>query len=179
MILQLLANRFSPYSYNPKIDITREELDIMLAAAISAPSCYNEQPWSFVWALKGDPSFERVLGTLVEANQKWAKDASALGVVCHTNSFEKTGKPNKWAAYDVGGAMALFTVQANHMGYQVHQMGGFSPKKVHDMLGVPEDIAPIAAVAVGKPLGEPENRSSRKPIQETVHGDGWEPYEPS
>jgi len=67
-ILDLLADRWSPYSYDP-ISVEEEKLLSCLEAARWAASSYNEQPWSFILAKREDEAeFQRLLSCLVEAN---------------------------------------------------------------------------------------------------------------
>ena len=97
--------------------------------------------------------------------------------------FEKTGKPNRHAFHDVGLAMGNMIVQATAMGLFIHQMAGFSPERVRQTYGVPEDFEPVAAIAVGYPaalevLPEPFREQelgsrSRKPASSFVFQGRW------
>ena len=76
----LIAARWSPYSFADR-SIGDEDLRSLLEAARWAASSYNEQPWRYIIAKREDAhEFERLLSCLVEANQVWAKSASALAL---------------------------------------------------------------------------------------------------
>src|ERR1700722_17390194 len=91
-INELLAERWSPYAFDPR-PVEQADLCSLFEAARWAASSYNEQPWSYIVATRQDaPEFERLLSCLVEGNQAWAKAAPvlALGVAklkfSHDNS---------------------------------------------------------------------------------------------
>src|SRR5207244_13476066 len=129
-----------------------EKLQSLFEAARWAPSSFNEQPWSFIVATKQNlEKHATLLSCLLEKNQQWARLAPVLMVSVAKLKFEKTGKPNRHAFHDVGLAMGNMIVQATAMGLFIHQMAGFSPERVRQTYGVPEDFEPVAAIAVGYP----------------------------
>src|SRR5262249_55211622 len=76
-----------------------------------APSSYNLQPWRFLWTVRGDEDFDRVLLALDPGNASWAASASALVVGGFTRAGRK-GRPNPWAEHDLGMATAQLVLQA-------------------------------------------------------------------
>lgn len=82
-ILQVLAERWSPYGFDSR-PVAEEDLRSLFEAARWAPSSYNEQPWNYLVATQANPrEFDRLLSCLMDANQAWARTAPviALGVV--------------------------------------------------------------------------------------------------
>jgi nitroreductase len=119
----------------------------------------------------------------VEGNIQWAQRAPVLMVSVARLSFEEDGTLNRHAFHDVGQAVADLSVQATALGLVVHQMAGFSPDKVREVYGVPEQFEPVAAIALGYP-GDPESLSEklkkrevapreRKPLPEFVFSGRW------
>ena len=147
----LLAERRSLRAFSPKT-VEPEILDSLLEAARWAPSCANEQPWSFIVAGKDDkPEFERLLGCLIEFNLDWAQHAPVLILSVARMIFQSTGKPNRHAFHDVGQAIASLTVQATASGLVVHQMAGFDVEKARREFSIPQDHEPVAVTAIGYP----------------------------
>jgi nitroreductase len=156
----------------------------LFEAARWAPSSSNEQPWVFLVATKDDREFhERLLSTLVEANQVWARHAPVLGIAISRLEFARSGKPNPNAFHDTGAAMADLTLEAVTRGILVHQMAGFHPAKVIELFQVPAGWQPIAAFALGYP-GDPQSLPenlrerelaprSRKPLADFVMSGHW------
>lgn len=180
---ELIRDRWSPRSFADKA-IPEEILRSLFEAARWAPSSNNEQPWAYLVATKHDQvNFAKILGTLVEFNASWAKNASALAIAVAKKNFTKTGAPNRNAEYDTGAATALLSVEATSHALAVHQMAGFDPEKAREVFGIPEGWEPIAAMAIGYP-GSPESLPqplkerelaprTRKPIREFVMTGSW------
>ena len=173
----LLQQRWSPRAFSSQ-PVAPAMLERLLEAARWAPSCYNEQPWRFVVAHASDAAgFAGVLSTLVPFNQAWAKSAAVLGIAVAKLS-SGNGKPNAWAQYDSGQAMAQLAIQAEFEGLKVHQMGGFDASACVTTLGIPEGHVPVAAFAIGyegdpstldaKLHGQETALSERKPLSELV-----------
>jgi nitroreductase len=179
----LLAERrrlraFSPRTVEPEI------LGSLLEAAHWAASCANEQPWSFIVAVKGDkPEFQRLLGCLIEFNLEWAQHAPVLILSVARMTFQSTGKSNRHAFHDVGLATAALTVQATASGLVVHQMAGFDVEKSRREFLIPQDHEPVAVSAIGYP-GNPADLPEkllqkelaprqRKPLADFIFERGW------
>lgn len=165
-MLKVIQKRFSPYSFDPAYVLPEEKLLKLMESAVRAPSSFNEQPWRYVWAVKGSDEFCKIYETLMPANQKWAINASALAIICFVRNFTKNNKPNFWAQYDTGASAYSLTCEAVQQGLHIHQMGGFSKEKARDNLRIPLQIEPIAALAIGKAVEKPSEPSKRKPLEE-------------
>ena len=50
----------------------------LVEAARWAPSCFNSQPWRFVYAVKDSAHWPAMLKLLMDMNQAWAQHAGAL-----------------------------------------------------------------------------------------------------
>lgn len=182
-ILDLLKRRWSPRVFSDQM-VEPEKLRSLFEAARWAASSFNEQPWNFIVATKQKPEeHARLLSCLVEGNQRWAREAPVLMVSVAKLNFDKTGKPNRHALHDVGLAVESMIVQATALGLFVHQMAGFSPEKVRELYGVPDDFEPVAAMAIGygvalDDLPGPSREfelgpRSRKPVSSFVFQGHW------
>ena len=121
----------------------------LFEAARWAPSCSNEQPWMFAYAVS-ESGRAKIVEVLVPQNQIWAAKAPLLMVIFSRLTFAHNGKPNAWHSFDAGAAWMSLALQAHKLGLIAHAMGGFDPEKAYATLGVDrEKYAAIAAVAVG------------------------------
>ena len=182
-IHELLQNRWSPRAFSDK-SVAPEVLRALFEAARWAPSSSNYQPWAYIIGTKGDPeNFAKVLSTLVEFNQGWAKNAPVLVLSVAQTKVPKDGSPNGHAFHDVGSASAQLTFEANSRGLYVHQMAGFDANKAREVFAIPSDWEPVAAMAIGYP-GDPQSLpdklrerelapSTRKPVSEFVMAGTW------
>lgn len=140
----------------------------LLEAARWAPSCMNEQPWSFIVATQRNKAeFDRLLGCLMEFNVQWAQYAPVLVLSVARLTFESNGKINRHAVHDVGQAIASLTFQATVSGLVVHQMGGFDVEKARREFSVPPDYEPVAVAAIGYP-GIPDSLPDKLRERELV-----------
>lgn len=147
----LLAQRWSPRSFDHTHELTGAQVTALLEAARWAPSAANSQPWRFAVALRDSADHDAVLDILNGSNRVWAQDASALIVVA-TSTSGPDGGALPWGAYDAGQAVAHLSVQAEHEGLAVHQMGGFDRDRLGALLAAAgaTDVAPLVVVAIGR-----------------------------
>jgi nitroreductase len=160
----LLSERWSPRALDPRHDLPVDQLTALLEAARWAPSASNTQPWRFAVALRGSAEHAAVLDALAPGNQAWAHAASAL-VVAAAETAGPDGTPRPWAVYDTGQAVAHLSVQAEHEGLAVHQLGGFDRDRVAALLAAPDEVTPLVVLAVGRRADEvelPEPFASRE-----------------
>lgn len=173
---KLLVERWSPRSFDGS-EIPQEDLNVIFEAAGWAPSAYNTQPWTFLYARRGDPNWDLFLAQLVEFNQGWAKDASALVYVVSDKYMrsDKGNSDNHSHSFDAGSAWMQAALQAHAMGYQTHGMTGVNFGVAKAALGIPDDHRLEAAFVIGKMaakerlpefLQEREVPSTRKPVNE-------------
>jgi len=149
----MFLNRWSPRAFSPE-SISEQTLLSLFEAARWAPSCYNEQPWVFLYAGTEEERLE-YLNILMDGNQAWAKSAPVLAFAFARRTFKKNQKPNRWAAFDCGAAWMSLTIQARLLGLYTHGMAGYHREMAYEVLGVPEEeYEVICAIAIGK-YGDP------------------------
>ena len=181
-IHDLIAHRWSPRAFESKA-VEPEKLRSLFEAARWAPSSYNAQPWYFIVGTKDNPeNYKRVLESLVEFNQSWAKQAPVLALSVAKLKFDD-GKPNRHAFHDVGQAAANLSLQAEALGLSVHQMAGIDPEKARKLFDIPADYEAVAGIAIGY-AGEPASLPDglrerelaprqRKPLDSFVFTGQW------
>lgn len=149
-----IQERWSPREFSDKA-IAEADMFQLFEAARWAPSCYNEQPWRFIFACKKtakeSTDFDRLAECLVDGNA-WAKNAAALVLTIANPTFEHNGKPNAYSWHDVGLATAQLILQAEYQGIKAHPMAGFDKQKAKSSLGIPTAMEPVAMIALGYPV---------------------------
>jgi nitroreductase len=172
-INELIKKRWSPRAFSSE-PVEYEDIMAILEAARYAPSCFNEQPWVFLVAFDEDELFI-ARQCINDRNRLWADKAPVLIVAAANPSFKKNDKDNRWAAFDTGAAWGYLSLEAQKRGLIAHAMGGFSRKKLRELLGLPEETHLLAIIAVGK-MGkktdlnemfiDEENPNERKPLDQ-------------
>lgn len=148
--MDIFEQRHSGRSYDER-EVTRDQIQQLIEGTQLAPSCYNDQPWTFIICSKSeDPeAYQKLLSTLAEGNQAWAKNAHVLIAVISGTKFHHNGKPNRWGPYDTGAAGMSMALEAVNLGLMAHQMGGFDEKKLSELFQIPEGHIPQSVMAVG------------------------------
>lgn len=154
----VLAERWSPRSFDSSVDVPEEKITAALEAARWSASASNTQPWRFIVARRGTAEHATIVENLVGFNQAWAESAQVLIVNLAALSTED-GSPLRWAEYDLGQAVATLTVQAHHDGLHVHQMGGIDVDGLRNAFAVAATLEPVSVTALGV-LGEPDALAS-------------------
>jgi hypothetical protein len=177
-----LQDRMSPRAFSGTAVLTPEHLGSAFEAARWSASSDNTQPWRFVVGFRGDEVFNTIASALAPGNFTWASRVSAL-VANITRIETDEGKPVTYGIYDLGQAVAHFSVQATADGLLVHQMGGFDSQALGEALGLDARHRVVTVMAVGL-LGGPEDLQElperlqaregatrvRKPLSEIVGG---------
>jgi nitroreductase len=145
----LLAERWSPRGFDREHQLDGVALAALLEAARWAPSSQNSQPWRFLVTRRGEQAYDRLFATLAPGNQAWAGTASALVLVA-ARTVGDDGRPQSWALYDTGQAVAALVTQAQADGLSVHQMGGFDTTAVRAEFGLGSTLTPVVVLAVGR-----------------------------
>lgn len=176
-VLEILADRWSPRAFDAASPIDEDKLASALEAARWSPSANNSQPWRFIVARRGSELHAGIQDALMGFNQVWAGNAAVL-IVAVAETVNAEGKPYTHAIYDLGQAVAHLSVQAHHDGLVVHQMAGFHPEQVRELVGLEARFAPTTVIALGElgdlaslpePLQQRETAPrTRRPLSETV-----------
>ena len=127
--------------------------------------------------------YDRVFNCMPAANQHWAHLAPVLVLTVTNLYLPNTGKPNRFARYDIGLAVENLVLQATALGLFCHQTGGVNVEKARTEFNIPEGYEPVDIIAIGylggvdrlpDDLREPElGQRMRKPIPDFVFSDRW------
>ena len=184
-IESLFLERWSPRAYTGE-EIPEADLFSMFEAARWAPSSYNSQPWTFLYARRSSPDWDKFLGLLIEFNQSWAKRAGALVILASNSLMLPPGAekpvPSHSHSFDCGSAFASFALQGAKLGWHAHGMVGFDIPRAFTEMNLPAGYRVEAAVSVGR-LGDKsilpeflqgrEAPSPRKPISAFAFAGGF------
>ncbi|RFU45058.1 nitroreductase family protein [Paraburkholderia sp. DHOC27] len=149
-------DRWSPRAFTGEA-IPEATLLTFFEAARWAPSCFNSQPWRFIYARRDTEHWERFLGFLNSFNQGWGQHASAIVIVLSKTTFAAPGtteeKPAPTHSFDAGAAWGYLALQASLSGWHAHGLGGIEHDKIRKELALPDNYAIEAGVVIGK-LGD-------------------------
>jgi nitroreductase len=130
------------------IDMT-EELPRELAGHASlAPSCFNHQPWRYVFVYGRE-----MLGKLHESLSKgneWARAASMVIAVYSRKDFDCDVQGRQYYLFDVGLSVGFLVLRATELGLVAHPIAGYDEKRAKEILGLGDDMELITLVIVGR-----------------------------
>jgi len=160
------------------VEITNEMIDELAEAARLAPSCFNNQPWRFIF-VHDQNKLNELMGALSSGNT-WANKASMIIAIFSKKDLDCLVKDRVYYLFDTGMATAHIILRATELGLVAHPIAGFSPKKAKPILKIPDEMMLITLLIVGKKSDDlnPElsekqreneqTRPQRKPISEFV-----------
>lgn len=175
-INQQFTQRWSSRAFSQE-PVSKKEVMSLFEAARWAPSCFNSQPWKFIWARNGTPEFKKMFDCLVPFNQEWVINAPILIAILSKDTFDHNGEFSRTHSFDTGAAWAYLALQASLDGMVAHGMSGFDYEQAKSALRVPDGYTVEAMVAVGKkgkPSNAPEHirsmekKSDRRSVDEFV-----------
>ncbi|WP_077327923.1 nitroreductase family protein [Virgibacillus siamensis] len=143
----IYIKRWSPRSFLDK-EVSEDVLRGIFEAARWAPSAANIQPWRFVIA-RTEKDRNRFYTFINDGNVAWCEKAPVLTAVISKTDAEFTGGNNPSHAFDTGAAWGYLALEAARKGLSTHAMGGFDKQKAKEVLGIPENYAVHAIVAIG------------------------------
>jgi nitroreductase len=120
----------------------------LAAAASLAPSCFNNQPWRFVFAYETE-ALAKVKAALKKGNE-WAHAASLIIAVCSRRDMDCPTQGRELYIFDTGMATAFLILRATELGLVAHPIAGYDEEKAKAALAIPADMTVIALVNVGR-----------------------------
>ena len=184
-VKQAIETRRAYRSLDP-VKITEELINDLATHAGLAPSCFNNQPWRYVFVY--DPVVLKQLHTALSSGNEWVQKASLIVVVCSKKEYDCVMKDGReYYQFDTGMATAFLILRATELRLVAHPIAGYSPTKTREILGIPDDLNVITLVNVGKHADTPNAllskqqaegekvRPKRKPLNEFVYRNRFNP----
>jgi nitroreductase len=131
-----------------RTEITPELIQDLAECASLSASCFNNQPWRYVFVYDKE-RLEELHGALSRGNE-WARYGSMIIAVFSRKDVDCVIKDRVYYLFDTGMATAFIILRATELGLVAHPIAGFSEKKAKEILNIPEHMRLIALVIVGK-----------------------------
>ena len=159
---------------------SRDELRLIAALALAAPTKSDLQQRDIV--LVTEAAQRDALAALV-AEQAWTAGAPAFVVICANHRRQRLIHEMRGrefvndhldaffnASVDAGVVLAAFVLAAEAYGFGVCPISAIRNRagEASELLGLPDHVFPVAALAVGRPAKAPEI-SLRLPLSATIH----------
>ncbi len=142
-----IENRRAYRAIEP-ISVSEELIEDLVHHASLAPSCYNNQPWRFVF-VKSREKLEELYDAL-SAGNSWAKKSSLIAAVYSEKNYDCVLNGREYYLFDTGMAVAFLILRATELGLVAHPIAGYDPEKVRNALGINNGAIIITLLIIGK-----------------------------
>jgi nitroreductase len=152
-VIELLRRRIAGRSLSPEPLPEAVILDLLEAARLT-PSCFNKQPWRFVF-MESEQARRKGFPVLSSGNQPWAGRAPLLilGYSRADNDCQlKDGRA--YHQFDLGMAAMNLMLCATEHGLAARPMAGFDPDAARKIFGLDPADQPLVMIAVGRPSAD-------------------------
>jgi len=161
------------------VKITKELIYHLARCAQITASCFNNQPWRYVFVY--DKDILKKMREALSSGNIWAHKASMIIVVFGQKDDDCVIKDRIYYRFDIGMATEAMILRATELGLVAHPIAGYSPKKSREILEIPENFDVITLVIVGKhsdktdpvlsdkQIKAEKERPERKPIDDFVY----------
>ena len=171
--LSVIAARCSVRSYDQSRDVDEATIEILLRAAMAAPTAVNLQPWEFV-VVKDKATLNRLAATN-RFGGMIAKAPVAV-IVCGDTLNEARGEPNKWWMLDCSAATENLLLAATAKGLGAVWTAVYPHDErlsaVRQVLNIPDRFIPLCIVPIGYPTdASAKPKDKWKP--EKIHKETW------
>jgi nitroreductase len=165
---KLIAERYSVRAYQPD-PVEQEKLERVLEAARLAPTAVNFQPFQLIVI--------HTEGREDELNRIYRKDwfvqpplvIAACGLP-DRGWIRRDGK--SFLDVDVAIVMDHLILAAMNEGLGTCWVGNFDVEAAREVLGLPDDVEPIAFTPLGYPGDQPRTKK-RRPLSDLVRYERW------
>ncbi|UCG01485.1 MAG: nitroreductase family protein [Candidatus Heimdallarchaeota archaeon] len=144
-----LVKRRRAYRSLEPVKITQDLIEETARVAQLAPSCFNKQPWRYVFVYDKTTLTKLQTEGLSKGNQ-WAKAASMIIAVFSRVDMDCVIGDRQYYLFDSGMATAIMILHLTDQGLVAHPIAGFDPVKVKELLEIPNEMHLITLIIVGK-----------------------------
>jgi nitroreductase len=166
--LELIEKRYSVRAYKPDA-VEEDKLQQVLDAARLAPTAANRQPFQLV--VIHTEGREEELGRVY--GKDWFVQApliiAAIGL---PNKAWTRSDDKNYVDVDVAIVMDHLILAAADLGLGTCWVGAFDPDAAREVLGLPDDVEPIAFTPLGYPDDQPKPKK-RRALSDLVRYERW------
>ena len=134
------------------VEITKETVDDLASHAQLMASCFNNQPTRYVFVYERSKLEE--MFTALSRGNVWAHQSSMIIAAFTKEEDDCVIRKRIYHQFDLGMATATMILRATELGLVAHPIAGFKPKKVREILGIPEEYQVLTLIIVGRKMQE-------------------------
>jgi nitroreductase len=166
---ELIRKRYSVRAYKPD-PVEEEKLQQVLNAARLAPTAANRQPFQLIviHTAGREAELKRIYG------RDWFVHPPLIICACGVpgQGWVRRDDSKSYVDVDVAIAMDHLILEAANLGLGTCWIAAFNPDSAREVLGLPDDVEPIAFTPLGYAADELSGKK-RKPLDELVRYERW------
>lgn len=134
------------------VQITDVAMKELATAAQLSASCFNNQPWKFVFVRSAE-ALAKVHACLSKGND-WVKSGSMIIAAFAAKDRDCVIKEREFYLFDLGMAVSAMLLRATELGLVAHPIAGFDNIETAKALGIPAANNLLVLIVVGKKSGD-------------------------
>lgn len=152
--------------------VTKEQIEMLMKAAMAAPSTKNVQPWDFIIIQERE--------TLLKINEvhsysSMLKEAPLAIVVCGNKAKINIEGIEEFWSQDCAAATENILLEATELGLGSVWLGAYPKNEImsalSELLILPDYIVPFSIIAIGHPREEVKPKDKFNP--QRIHYEKW------
>jgi nitroreductase len=157
-VIQLLEERKATRSISTE-PLSGSIIEELVEAARLTPSCYNNQPWRFLF-LESPDALKKGQDALASGNRVWAERAPLLVVGYSRKEDDCVLKDGRaYHEFDLGMSVMNVMLAATSHELVARPMAGFDPEKIKQSFQLNSDEQPLVMIAIGKESDDEQHLS--------------------
>lgn len=167
-VLETIAARFSVRAYSTE-SVDEEALLGVLEAARLAPTANNQQPFQVIVIHTRDRKADLAR---VYSRRWFSQPPLVLAMVSIPGAAWRRIDDKIYDEVDATIAMDHMILAATSLGLGTCWVADFDPLAAREVLGLPDDVEPLAFTPLGHPAREAP-RKRRRPLEQLVRYERW------
>lgn len=167
--LDCIMSRTSVRSYSDK-PVSDETVEMLLRAAMAAPSAMNKQPWHF-FVIRGEQLRDTIADTLEYGRQSLRNGALAIVVAGDRSRFFEDAESVDYWVEDCSAAAENLLLTAHALGLGAVWCGVYPiasrTEQLRRATGISDEFVPMCIIALGYPSEPHEPKDKWDPAKVT------------
>lgn len=168
--MELVGERYSCRNYDPAEPVDADMVRAVIDAARLAPSATNRQPWTFVAVTDAETR-----AAILAKSRPAFINAPVVIVACghHADSWHRPSDGKDHTDVDLSIAVEHICLAAASLGLGTCWVCSFDVDATRRVLGLPDDVEPVALIPLGYPADTVVPDKKRKNLDEILK---WEKF---
>ncbi len=168
--LEAIRKRCSLKLHLSKKPVEGEKIELVLEAALLAPSARNLQPWRFV-VVQEEETIEKLACSGFTEPNRVVRGAPIIIFVCAREEDDVTRDGKPYYLFDLGLAVENLLLAATDLGLVTHPILSFDESEVRGILAIPDDYRVVLATPLAYPVESSYEEAAKERLRDRSRKD--------